>query len=140
MHTFSLNSHINNGYNKQGTDTTCACSHFCCEDGPDNWMETHNLNKKDIATSLSINSTKLDVIFYGDSIIEEWNGRWMSHYTSRFEDVRLVFQKYFENEDHNANSLKGLALGVAGDKVSVILHKCHETNSYACTMHNAIVS
>jgi len=121
MRMFSLNSRINNGYNKQGTDTTCACSHFCCEDGPDNWMETHNLNKIDIATSLSLNSTKLDVIFYGDSITEEWNGRWMSHYTSRFEDVRLVFQKYFGNEDYNGNSLKGLALGVAGDKSPELL-------------------
>ena len=74
-------------------------------------MDAHRLNIMDIQKTLKMND-KLDVVFLGDSITEEWNGKWLGNYNTRFQEIPSVFRKYFQDD------LQGLALGIAGDKVS----------------------
>ena len=103
----------------------------------------------------------LDVVFYGDSIIEQWNGRWMGNAMTSKAEIESVYQRYFdpfsssssssttseeEENDHdhdnmkkknhnnyrqnhmntNMDTLKGLALGIAGDKTTNLLYRLQE--------------
>ena len=63
----------------------------------------------------------LDVVFLGDSITEHWNGRDMGVFREKDYNVSLVFQKFFQKK--NGSSVEGLALGVAGDRVSLATKK-----------------
>jgi len=78
-------------------------------------MDAHRLNIMDIQKTLEVYED-LDVVFLGDSIMEEWNGKWLGNYNTRFQDIPGVFHKYFQGDD-----LKGLALGIAGDKCPELL-------------------
>ena len=60
---------------------------------------------------------QLDVVFLGDSITEHWNGR--DNGKMDEHNVSVVFQELFQKD--NGGTMEGLALGVAGDRVSVIL-------------------
>jgi len=40
--------------------------------------------------------SQLDVVFYGDSIIEEWNGRWMGMQNSEKLEIHKVWKSHFE--------------------------------------------
>ena len=59
---------------------------------------------------------RLDVVLLGDSITEHWNGRDSGVFREKDYNVSLVFQKLFQKK--NGSSVEGLALGVAGDRVS----------------------
>jgi len=98
---------------KDGTNTTCTCSKFSIENR-DHWMDAHRLNIMDIQKTLEMND-KLDVVFLGDSITEEWNGKRLGDYNPRFQEIPSVFRKYFQDD------LQGLALGIAGDKCPELL-------------------
>ena len=64
---------------------------------------------------------ELDVVFVGDSITEHWNGRDMGDVRDKDHDVSLVFQQLFQKQQHQSQSqIQGLALGIAGDRVSHI--------------------
>ena len=97
----------------------------------DLWTLAFRMNQKLIenATMTSMDTTfqdggqkKLDVVFLGDSITEEWNGRWYGKFSERNEGIRKVFDDLFRRE--NGSSVEGLALGIAGDTVRARLLLC----------------
>ena len=82
-------------------------------------METHKLNKGLIDEYIGNNSKKLDVIFFGDSITEEWNGRWHGKLLDQLNNTNDAFKKYFKKEE--GGLIEGLALGIAGDTAMNLL-------------------
>ena len=43
-----------------------------------------------------VENDMLDVVFYGDSIVEQWNGRWMGRSITSKAEIQSVFQRYFD--------------------------------------------
>lgn len=70
--------------------------------------------------SESSSSYALDVVFLGDSITEHWNGRDMGEFREKDQNTSLVFQNLFQKQK-NHSEIEGLALGIAGDRVSSML-------------------
>jgi len=60
-----------------------------------------------------------DVVFYGDSITEDWSGTRFAQRSARYWDTRDVFNKVFNKDVGGKYS--GIALGIAGDTVSNLL-------------------
>ncbi len=95
------------------------------------WKRAYEKNKQLIDEN---DGEKLDIVFFGDSITEEWNGRWygkpykdISDYydmdekdiaSQSFVGIQSVFRKYF-----NKKNMKGLALGIAGDTIPQLLYR-----------------
>lgn len=85
----------------------------------DNWLETHELNKGLIHECIENNSNILDVVFFGDSITEEWNGRWHGKQLDQLNNTNDVFKKKFKKKE--GGQIEGLALGIAGDTAMNLL-------------------
>jgi len=88
------------------------------------WKNAHDLNKE-LAIKAAITHDKqnpIDIVFLGDSITEEWNGRW---HGKTQDELGEDFQKTDLNEIHQiftskfqkdtGASLDAIALGIAGD-------------------------
>jgi len=82
------------------------------------WMEAHQLNQL-LMRNFSDNHRQPDVVFLGDSITEEWNGRHHGNKTIRLNQTHAVFQDYFQKR--YGAQFEGLALGIAGDKTRNLL-------------------
>jgi len=76
------------------------------------WMRAHKLNKKMIQSAVAQRKT-VDVAFIGDSITEEWNGRWAGRNMTRLAPIKQVFDEYFNKA--NQAQFEGMALGINGD-------------------------
>ncbi len=66
---------------------------------------------------------QLDVVFYGDSIIEEWHGRWMGTDMSSKQQIHSVFHKYFDPDSdlfHNQtlNTLEKYSSSLSNHKTN----------------------
>lgn len=57
-----------------------------------------------------------DVLFYGDSIIEEWRGTFLGAPWGPFHDVRKVWDEFFGRKSYRAHSM-----GIASDGVEQLL-------------------
>ncbi|KAK9814717.1 hypothetical protein WJX72_010374 [[Myrmecia] bisecta] len=57
----------------------------------------------------------VDIIFYGDSIIEAWRGTEMGHFCPRCRGSDAVFQQYF------ASKYKALVMAISGDQTGHLL-------------------
>lgn len=105
----------------------------------------------DTDDGISTRKNELDIVFYGDSITEQWNGRWLGNEITSKSKIESIYRQYFdpfpsrppsteeggEDEDDefhtnsqnnknlnmNLSSLKGLALGIAGDKTTNLLYR-----------------
>jgi lysophospholipase L1-like esterase len=86
------------------------------------WNKAHEANKNMIDEYYhSQNGNKmLDVVFLGDSITEEWNGRWMGKKQGAWEDIHEEWKKLFD-PSITLGALNGLALGIAGDNIANLL-------------------
>lgn len=83
------------------------------------WSYTFEQNKE-LAKNAAFNAERsiqqLDVIFYGDSIIEQWVGTDMNRTKFSFiAKENVAFEQSFGGPGANA-PLNGLALGIGGDK------------------------
>lgn len=108
-------------------DRGCHCLNPVVPVQPDyleKWTKAFNLNI-DLVNKAIERPSQLDVVFLGDSITEHWNGRDMGELRDKDHNVSVVFDELF-NKDNGA-SLEGLALGVAGDRVSVV-KSCKDRN------------
>jgi Lysophospholipase L1 and related esterases len=66
------------------------------------------------------NNKALDVVFLGDSIVEEWNGRWMGKEQETWKGIHEEWKKLFD-PSVTLGALNGLALGIAGDNIANLL-------------------
>mmetsp|Transcript_20456 Transcript_20456/g.31043 ORF Transcript_20456/g.31043 Transcript_20456/m.31043 type:complete len:591 (-) Transcript_20456:71-1843(-) len=88
------------------------------------WEKAFEMNRRLVIES---EGEKLDIVFYGDSITEEWNGRWLGDSEAyggeegkneRLEDIHSVFRTHF-----NKRMMRGMALGIAGDTIPQLLYR-----------------
>ena len=110
--------------NDHQQDQTCDCYNpmIAREGTYPGWQSAHeaNIDLIDKRQSTRHGSDPLDVVFFGDSITEEWNGRWFGTNESRFDEINTVWRELFDS--HNA-TIKGLALGIAGDHIANLLYR-----------------
>lgn len=65
-------------------------------------------------------SKKFDVVLLGDSIVEEWNARWSGKFVHMsFSKIQKIWYNLFTK--NGGGKIDGLALGIAGDRVSTPL-------------------
>jgi lysophospholipase L1-like esterase len=92
--------------------------------GGGHWEKAFEMNRRLVFES---EGEKLDIVFYGDSITEEWNGRWLGDSEAyggeegkngRLEDIHSVFRTHF-----NKRMMRGMALGIAGDTIPQLLYR-----------------
>jgi hypothetical protein len=101
-----------------GGDDKCVCDDFndpIDRSGTKDWSKVHqeNIDRIDVKTSY-------DVVFYGDNLVEGWNGQHLGmpiNSIPRGQDAQI--QQYFESNFTKANGGKfnGVALGITGDVV-----------------------
>lgn len=95
-------------------DHECSCSDPLIpldRHGTRHWSHTHHMNTE---MTLKVHSPHdLDVVFYGDSIIEQWHGTKMGYPLPKRADLPNIFEELFDTE-HGAR-YNGLALGIGGD-------------------------
>uniref|UniRef100_A0A7S2MZY9 SGNH hydrolase-type esterase domain-containing protein n=1 Tax=Helicotheca tamesis TaxID=374047 RepID=A0A7S2MZY9_9STRA len=108
-----------------GDDDSCSCldpteAVSRIERRP--WFNAHESNKNLIKEAVmseyldamnDFDNDGVDVVFLGDSIIEEWNGRWLGREMEHLKYVKVVFEQMFQKK--NGGKVEGLALGIAGD-------------------------
>ncbi len=86
------------------------------------WLPAHRANLE--LARLDENKL-LDVVFLGDSIVEEWNGRWDGEQQTShtFEEIHQVWTDLFTRsaKNHSDMAINGLALGIAGDRIANLL-------------------
>lgn len=63
-------------------------------------------------------SKDLDVVILGDESVEEWNGRWLGKENDGLSGIKDYFKKTFSKTA--GGEVNGLALGIAGDTVSIL--------------------
>jgi len=77
------------------------------------WVFAHEMN----AEKATFAPTDVDVVFYGDSIIEGWRGTSKGekkHYSPKGD---VAFQSLFQKK--NGGAYDGIPLGIAGDRVKI---------------------
>jgi hypothetical protein len=100
-----------------GGDDQCKCDDFTeplSRDEKKDWLKTHRENVD------SIDITKeYDVVFYGDEIVEGWNGLWLGKPLLPAVLGTKIHQYFTENfTKDGGGEFEGLALGLFGDVVS----------------------
>jgi lysophospholipase L1-like esterase len=104
------------------------------------WRNAHDMNMQMVDESYTHNKGNWDVVFLGDSIVEEWNGRWLGREGPEWNEIHTVWNELFDpsitsttaNATANATAdstadftgaavMKGLALGIAGDHIANLL-------------------
>jgi hypothetical protein len=77
------------------------------------WDSAFQQNK---ASANDATENPYDVVFFGDSITEHWNGRDLGAPNGNLKGAHEVFNEYFSKD--NGGKIAGLALGIGGDRVS----------------------
>lgn len=101
-----------------GGDDQCKCDDFTeplSRDEKKDWLKTHREN-----VDLIDLTKEYDVVFYGDELVEGWNGLWLGKPTLPVVQGTKV-QKYFAQTftKDGGGGFEGLALGIMGDVVRV---------------------
>ena len=90
------------------------------------WNTTFNRNKKQAAVGAEKddkdNNKIHDVVLYGDSITEHWQGTSKTNAdNSDWQDIHEVFKEKFTSA--GGGRVEGLALGIGGDRCSQLLYR-----------------
>lgn len=101
-------------------DTCCIDPVASLARGGDPWEKALKLNTE-LANNYTASSNPLDVVMYGDSITEMWNGRQMGRHGAAWETNLNVFQQLFQKKQ--GAKVEGLALGIAGDRTYNLLYR-----------------
>lgn len=85
------------------------------------WAETWHANKETITTLIQNGKATPDIAFLGASIVEEMDGKWFGNsLDTGLSNLGQLFAKNFHTSEGAA--LEGVALGIAGDTVSIVLN------------------
>ncbi|BDA51571.1 probable platelet-activating factor acetylhydrolase IB subunit beta [Coccomyxa sp. Obi] len=82
----------------------------------DEWLKVHLRYVDELEAAEAADGRGSDVIFYGDSITEEWRGTFLGAPWGPFADVKKVWSEVFASRPYTS-----LALGIAGDKAEHLL-------------------
>ncbi|CAL8465692.1 g5228 [Coccomyxa elongata] len=82
----------------------------------DDWLKVHRRYVEEVEAAEAADGRGWDVIFYGDSIMEEWRGTFLGAPWGPFSDVRKVWSVFFASKPYTS-----IALGIAGDNVEHLL-------------------
>jgi len=88
--------------------------------GHRHWSFAANRN----ADAASSATEDVDVVFLGDSITEGWLGTSHGFENGRKQQNPAVFRSLFNHDD--GGKYEGLALGISGDTVRLILFICYK--------------
>jgi hypothetical protein len=81
------------------------------------WSKAHKSNVALVQGAVE-SATSIDIAFLGESVVEEMDGRWFGDKTNTLlSELAKIFDKNFSKE--KGGKLDGLAIGVAGDTVSL---------------------
>ena len=103
-----------------GGNDQCKCDDFTeplSREEKKDWMKTHKINVDLIDTSKDY-----DVVFYGDEVVEGWNGLNLGKPmlpVVKGTQVHTFFTQTFTKD--GGGEFDGLALGIMGDVVSTVL-------------------
>ena len=78
------------------------------------WVKAHKMNVEIVRNAVA-NKDAIDVVFLGETIVEEWNGKSIGRNKTKFEDSRISFQNNFNAT--LGGDFNGLAFGINGDTV-----------------------
>jgi hypothetical protein len=102
----------------QGDDEACTCEDFTDpmpRDEVDGWLDVHDKNKDSFQTD-EWGAVAYDMVFYGDDLIENLNGRALNKPIANSGKITDYFRETF-TPDGDENALNAIALGITGDSV-----------------------
>jgi lysophospholipase L1-like esterase len=117
-------------------DPTRASNAFRTGDGRVAWLRRHEVYRHDIAYEAALqkkaqkrrnkqavnDTSQLDVVFLGDSILERWNGTRNMGQDDGYPEYRASFASFFNRRQHgDPVRLQGLSLGTSGDITTELL-------------------
>eukprot|EP00549_Striatella_unipunctata_P001410 CAMPEP_0118677158 /NCGR_PEP_ID=MMETSP0800-20121206/2464_1 /TAXON_ID=210618 ORGANISM="Striatella unipunctata, Strain CCMP2910" /NCGR_SAMPLE_ID=MMETSP0800 /ASSEMBLY_ACC=CAM_ASM_000638 /LENGTH=307 /DNA_ID=CAMNT_0006572785 /DNA_START=78 /DNA_END=1001 /DNA_ORIENTATION=- len=89
------------------------------------WTGAFELNKRDARSATR--TRPLDVLLWGDSIIERMRGRDLGQVFDDVRDYLEVYENSFRplhlRSSRTSNEVQGLALGIGGDRISHLLYR-----------------
>jgi lysophospholipase L1-like esterase len=125
--TDHLDNHISSTSHSHSSECDCLNPMEPVVGSLEGWMGAYEANLSLVRSKVQQNQ-QVDVVFLGDSITEEWNGRWLGkrqgRYTSMFEETHNVWKDLFDSGGstaHGTGAMNGLALGIAGDRIANLL-------------------
>jgi hypothetical protein len=81
------------------------------------WSKAHGSNKE-VVHALVEKAQNPDIAFVGSSVVEEMDGRWFGDARDdQLASLEKIFKKNFNRQE--GGTLEGVALGIAGDTVSI---------------------
>lgn len=106
--------------------TDCSCSNPLAPTprfGYNTWTQAYHQNvhqaknsKKELSSRTGTSIRNLDVVFFGDSIMEGFKGMKFGKKVGHKNDNKAVFERYFDAG--KGAEFDGLIFAIAGDKVS----------------------
>jgi lysophospholipase L1-like esterase len=127
QHMCSIDNDINSNNNKyKGCD--CLNPLDATEGTYPGWENAHAMNLQMAEEHYSHDTSKqkkFDVVFLGDSIVEEWNGRWRGQTSPTWSDIHGVWKELFD-PSVTPGAMEALALGIAGDQIANLLWRIHD--------------
>lgn len=81
------------------------------------WQEVFDMNLKLLNETSTERLSSLDLVLYGDSIVERLNGRVFGDYKETLNGQAKITNEIF-TKGGGRGTVDGLALGIAGDEVS----------------------
>ena len=89
------------------------------------WWTAQKRNR-DMANDAAQSTEPLDVVFFGDSITEQWQGTRLFHSdSSDFDGIAATFQQHFGGKATDA-PFHGIPLGISGDQSNEVLYRIQE--------------
>lgn len=99
------------------------------------WGEAHSRNKEKVQAA--IDDGGVDVVFLGDQTIQAWDGRWLSRPAPEGMKIAYAFNKTFSTP--SGSGIKGLPLGIYGDRVSAGLVAVHNILCYILSLNSVVI-